>query len=268
MSDMLDFAVETAAVAAGVVRERYEGDVTVRAKSSAVDLVTDVDHAVETLILDRIRERYPDHHIYAEETLRDASVLAGEAPVWAVDPLDGTVNYAHGVPIFAVSMALLVGGRPMLGVIVDPMRGETFTVERGQGAFANGRRLRVSQTDNLGEALLATGFPYSRAIDPDNNLDAFNYLVLRTRGVRRAGSACLDMAWLAAGRFDAYWELGLQPYDWAAGWLLVEEAGGRVTDFGGRPWGIHDGPSRMAVSNGRLHDALVDALRAARGGNV
>lgn len=268
MGDILQFAIETAEAAGVVLRERYEGNVTVRAKSSAVDLVTDVDQVAETLILGRIREQYPDHRIFSEESLHDASVFAGDAPVWAVDPLDGTVNYAHGVPIFAVSVALLEGGRPVLGVIVDPMRGETFTAERGQGAFLNGRRLRVSQTVDLGQALLATGFPYSRATDPDNNLDAFDYLMPRTRGVRRVGSAALDMAWLAAGRFDAYWELGLQPYDWAAGWLLVEEAGGRVTDFVGRPWGIHDGPSRLAVSNALLHDALVAALWVARRGNV
>lgn len=268
MSDILQFAIETAEAAGAVLRARYEGDVTVRAKSSAVDLVTDVDQEVEALILGRIRERYPDHRIFSEESVRDASVFAGDAPVWAVDPLDGTVNYAHGVPIFAVSLALLLGGRPALGVIVDPMRDETFTVERGQGAFVNGRRLCVSATDNLAEALLATGFPYSRATDPDNNLDAFTYLVPRTRGVRRAGSAALDLAWLAAGRFDAYWELGLEPYDWAAGWLLVEEAGGRVTDFGGRAWGIHAGPSRLAASNGRLHAALLAALREARQGSV
>lgn len=268
MSDILQFAVDTAHEAAALLRDRYEREVAVTAKGSAIDLVTDVDHASEALILGRLRDRYPHHRIFAEESARDLGVFTGDSPVWVVDPLDGTVNYAHGIPIFAVSLALLVNGRPVLGVTIDPMRGETFTAERGQGAWANGRRLQVTRVDDLGRALLATGFPYTRATNPDNNLDAFTYLMPRAQGVRRAGAACLDLAWLAAGRFDGYWEMDPQPYDWGAGWLFIEEAGGRVTDFGGRPWRIPAGRPRILASNGALHDTLVAALREARRGDV
>lgn len=264
MNDYLIFAQTIAQEGAALVRERYEGEMAVSVKSSEIDLVTDVDQAAEALLLARIRARYPDHLIFAEETAQDRAVLTSDRPLWLVDPIDGTVNYAHGVPVFATSVALVINGRPVVGVTVDPLRGETFWAERGGGAWVNGRRLHVSATERLSEALLGTGFPYTRAIDPDNNLPAFNALMPRTRGVRRAGSACLDLAWTAAGRFDGYWEMALQPYDFGAGWLLVEEAGGRVTDFGGRPWTITQDPTRIVATNGRLHDELVAVLVEAR----
>ena len=264
MSELLEFAQAVAQQGAAILRDRYESVLDVSTKSSEVDLVTDVDQAAEALMLGHIHTRFPDYLVYAEETAQDEAVLVGGRPVWVVDPLDGTVNYAHGVPVFSVSVALVVGGRPVVGVIVDPLRDEMFWAEQGQGAWLNGRRLRVTTRAHLGEALLATGFPYSRATERDNNLDAFNYLMPRTRGVRRAGSACLDMAWTAAGRFDGYWEMYLKPYDWAAGWLLVEEAGGRVTDFDGQPWSMVQPVARMVATNGHLHDDLLAALRTAR----
>ena len=264
MSELLQFTQAVAQQGAALLHDRYEGVLEVSTKSTAVDLVTDVDQAAEALILGQLRARYPDHLVYAEETAQDEAVLQGDAPVWVVDPLDGTVNYAHGFPVFAVSVALVVGGKPVVGVIVDPLRGETFVAEQGQGAWLNGRRLHVTTRASLGEALLATGFPYSRATERDNNLDAFNYLMPRVRGVRRAGSACLDLAWTAAGRLDGYWEMYLKPYDWAAGWLLVEEAGGRVTDFSGQPWSMVQPVARIIATNGRLHDDLVNALATAR----
>ena len=264
MSELLQFTQAVAQQGAVLLRDRYENVLDVSTKSTAVDLVTDVDGAAEALILAQIRAHYPDHRIYAEETAQDETLLQGAEPVWVVDPLDGTVNYAHGFPVFAVSVALVVGGRPVVGVIVDPLRGETFSAEQGQGAWVNGRRLQVTTRSHLGEALLATGFPYTRATERDNNLDAFNYLMPRTRGVRRAGSACLDLAWTAAGRLDGYWEMYLKPYDWAAGWLLVEEAGGRVTDFSGQPWSMVQPVARIVATNGYLHDELLTALRTAR----
>lgn len=266
MSEYLEFAIHVAQLAAALLRERYESDLAVSSKSTAVDLVTDVDQASEALILRHIRERYPDDRIYAEETAQDLRLLAGGGAVWLVDPLDGTVNYAHGFPVFSTAMALMVDGQVVVGVVVDPLRGETYTAERGAGAWLGGRRLRVSARDRLADSLLATGFPYTRAINPDNNLDAFNYLMPRTRGVRRAGSACLDMAWVAAGRVDGYWEMGLQPYDWAAGGLMVEEAGGKVTDFSGAPWRVPDGMARLMATNGRIHEELVAAVQTAREG--
>ncbi len=264
MSDYLQFVRELALAGGEVLRQRYEGDFEVSSKSSAVDLVTEVDHECEALLLGRIRERYPDHQIYAEESARDASVLRGSTPVWLVDPLDGTVNYAHGVPVFSVSVALVVAGQPVVGAVIDPMRNELFWTEWGGGAWVNDRRLRVSRAATLGEALLATGFPYSRATNRDNNLAAFNALVPRTQGVRRAGSAALDLSWTAAGRFDGYWEMYLNPWDWAAGWLLVEEAGGRMTNFAGEAWTIDQSPSRLVASNGLIHDELVAVLAEAR----
>ena len=268
MSDLLLFAQTVAQEAAALLRDRYESQLEVSAKSSAIDLVTDVDQAAEALILSRIRAQYPDHLIFAEETAQDRRVLRGNAPVWLVDPLDGTVNYAHGFPVFATSLALVVDGRPVVGVTVDPLRHEVFAAERGQGAWLNGHPLHVTARQTLAESLLATGFPYTRATEPDNNLDAFTYIMLRTRGVRRAGSACLDIAWVAAGRLDGFWEMYLQPYDWSAGWLLIEEAGGRVTDFSGQPWHMNPTVARMVATNGLIHDELLAAIQIARRGRI
>ncbi|MFN8499474.1 MAG: inositol monophosphatase family protein [Anaerolineae bacterium] len=264
MSEYLQFARELALAGGDVLRRRYEGDFAISSKSTAVDLVTEVDHECEALLLGRIRERYPDHNIYAEETASDAAVLRSTTPVWLVDPLDGTVNYAHGVPVFSVSIALVVAGRPVVGAVMDPMRQELFSAERGAGAWANERRLRVSGASALAQSLLATGFPYSRATERDNNLTEFNALVTRTQGVRRAGSAALDLSWTAAGRFDGYWEMYLSPWDWAAGWLLVEEAGGRVSNVAGEDWSIDQSPSRIVASNGLIHEELLGVLGAAR----
>jgi myo-inositol-1(or 4)-monophosphatase len=181
-----------------------------------------------------------------------------------VDPLDGTTNFAHGFPVFSVSLALLVDGEPVLGAICDPLRDDLYWAQRGQGAWRNGQRLRVSTTADLGSSLLATGFAYDRATNPDNNLAEFSYFMPRTRGVRRAGSAVLDMAWLASGWLDGYWERGTQVWDAAAGALLVREAGGLVTTYGGRPWQVSD--RNVLASNGveSMHAALRDGLAVAR----
>jgi myo-inositol-1(or 4)-monophosphatase len=271
MADPLDFALDTARQAGQLLRDLYRQRHTVSHKSSDIDLVTEADLASERLIVDAIRARFPDHHILSEEGLGDLRELAGEiAHLWVVDPLDGTVNYAHGYPVWGVSLALTQRGQVALGVSYDPLRDEIYWGERGQGAWCNSEPLRVSNTARLRDALLATGFAYKRATLSHtsrdqilgNNLAEFGAIMPHVQGVRRAGAAVLDLAHLAAGRLDAYWEIHLQPWDWAVGWLLVEEAGGLVTDLRGQPWSLDT--NHLVASNGPLHDELLATLRSAQ----
>jgi myo-inositol-1(or 4)-monophosphatase len=203
-------------------------------KSAARDLVTEADLASERGIVARLRAAFPEHAIEAEETVRDAD---SARPRWFLDPLDGTVNFVHGLPCFAVSLGLLVDGVPEVAVVHAPRLGETFHAVRGGGTFLGKERLSVSPCAALGEAILATGFPYRRAELSPNNLENWNALFLEVRDLRRLGSAALDLAYVAAGRYDGFWELYLAPHDVAAGALLVREAGGIVTDLdGGEAW--------------------------------
>jgi myo-inositol-1(or 4)-monophosphatase len=233
------------------VETEYKGD---------VDLVTVADRTVEKLIKGRLSETFPDHGIYGEEGTRER--MSGEFR-WYVDPLDGTTNFAHGFPQFCVSLGLEqrpeglaadVDGTLVAGVIYDPMRDELFTTERGKGAWLNGRPVRASRTQELAEALIATGFP-SRKRHMNPNIHFYHEFTLRSHGVRRAGSAALDLAYVATGRLDAFWEFNLNPWDTAAGILLVTEAGGRVSDFAGGPFRL-DSRETLA-SNGLIHDELV-----------
>ena len=265
MPDPLVVALETAREAGRLLLEYAGRHLEVRHKSTEIDLVTEADLASESLIVDAIRRHFPGHTILSEEGLGDLQQIAGETEhLWLVDPLDGTVNYAHGLPVWGVSLALANGGRPVLAVTYDPVRDELFWARRGEGAWWNGRQIHVSATGRLSQALVATGFAYRRATLEENNLREFNAMMPRVQGVRRAGAAVLDLAHLAAGRLDAYWEMFLQPWDWAAGWLLVQEAGGTVTDLRGGPW--EPGNEFIAASNGALHAELLDVLRQARAG--
>jgi myo-inositol-1(or 4)-monophosphatase len=236
--------------AAGVETE-YKGD---------VDLVTVADRTVEKLIRGRLREAFPEHGVYGEEGTRER--MEGEFR-WYVDPLDGTTNFAHGFPQFCVSMGLeqraagLAGGEDgtlVAGVIYDPTRDELFCTERGKGAWLNGRRIHVSRIPDLAESLVATGFP-SRKRHDSPNVHFYQEFTLRSHGVRRAGSAALDLAWTACGRIEAFWEFNLNPWDTAAGILLVEEAGGRITDFAGNRF--HLDSREVLASNGLIHDEMV-----------
>ncbi len=231
-----------------------------RQKGHAHNLVTEADTASEALILRRLLEAFPSHGIVAEEG--GAGGSDGAAVVWYVDPLDGTNNFAHGFPVFCVSMAAVEGGEVLCGVSYDPLRNELFRAARGQGAYLGDRRLEVSGRRLLAESLVATGFPYDKGSAADNNLAEFAAVMPRVRGIRRPGSAALDLAYVAAGRLDAYWEHGTRPWDVAAGILLVREAGGRVTDLAGRPPRIDGG--RFVASNGVIHDELVTTLSGAR----
>jgi myo-inositol-1(or 4)-monophosphatase len=217
--------------------------------------VTEMDARAEAMIVGMLRRAFPDDAILAEE---GGSQGGRSGRRWIIDPLDGTTNYAHGVPVYAVSIALEMGARVAVGVIFDPNHGELFTAERGRGAFVNDTRLTVSSTATLNASLLATGFPYNIRETAENNFRQYTTFSLRSQGVRRMGSAVIYLAYVAAGRLDGYWELRLGAWDAAAGSLMVEEAGGRVTDVTGRPLDL-DAPSIVA-SNGRIHDEMLVTL--------
>ncbi|MBM3470937.1 MAG: inositol monophosphatase [Armatimonadetes bacterium] len=259
LSETAAFALETAREAAALVmgilpESRVEKQVRLK---TATDLVTRADHEAERLIAARIRARFPDHGMLGEEgTTND-----GTGPCWVVDPVDGTANFAHGVPWFAVSIALEYRGAVQCGVIAVPPLDEYFVAERGRGAYllaagAEPVRMEVSETADLGAALVATGLP--REPDRSWHVQTIGPLILRSLEVRIMGAAAIHLAYLAAGRLDAFWEPGLQPWDVAAGVLLVEEAGGRVSDWSGRP--LVSLKTELLASNGPLHPAMVQAL--------
>ena len=256
MQDRLQLAVELARRAGGLLLDGYGRATQVRHKG-AVDLVTEYDLKAEQLLVEGIRSVYPADAILSEE----GGGQEGEGVRWLVDPLDGTTNFAHGLPIFSVSIACVRAKELLLGVIYDPTREELFHTLAGGGAFLNEAPIRVSAATTLDESLLVTGFPYDIRTNPDNNLSYFNALAVRARAVRRLGSAALDLAYVAAGRFDGYWELRLNPWDWAAGVLLVREAGGRATTFGENEKGL-DGDPTLVATNGRIHNELMAALQS------
>jgi len=240
-------AVEVAREAGDLLMVRLRTGFTVSHKGE-VNLVTDVDVAAEELIVSRILHAFPDHTILAEE---NHSAPKSGSHIWIIDPLDGTTNYAHGFPAFAVSIGLEIDGELACGAVCNPVLDEMFTARRGSGAFCNGKPIRVSSTDKLIASLLATGFPYDMHTSSNNNLDNFREFALRAQGVRRPGSAALDFCYVAAGRLDGFWEISLHPWDCAAGYLLVREAGGRVTNFNGAEGSIYE--PEMIASNSRIH---------------
>ena len=225
-----------------------------------IDLVTEADLASEKLIIDRIKSHYPRHAILAEESgaIEGFQTVSGQSDWrWIIDPLDGTTNYAHGYPCFCVSIALERAGSIEVGVVYDPTRDEVFAAERGQGATLNDRRIRVSDVEDLNAAMLCTGFPYNVRERPNFARDFANF-TMEAQAVRRDGSAALDLAYLACGRFDGFWEDGLNAWDIAAGMLLIKEAGGQVTDFVGAPLNIYT--PKVLASNGLIHDKMMQVL--------
>ncbi|MBA2525124.1 MAG: inositol monophosphatase [Pyrinomonadaceae bacterium] len=256
---LLSFAIQTARDAGGVLIDRL-GRAQVSNKGT-IDLVTEADIAAEKLIIDRIRSHYPRHAILAEESGASEGIpsIPGESEwKWLIDPLDGTTNYAHGYPCFCVSIGVERRGRIEIGVVYDPMRDEMFAAERGQGATLNERHMRVSKVEDLNRAMLCTGFPYNVRERPDFARDFTNFTML-AQAVRRDGSAAIDLAYVACGRFDGFWEDGLNPWDVAAGILLIEEAGGRVTDYQNAPLDIYT--PKVLASNGLVHEAMMSVLR-------
>ena len=257
MQVFLDIATE-AALAAGVVLQDYLGKLenAITEKGRPGDLVTIADKASEQVILEVLGRHFPQHSILAEESGKLGN--QDNEFLWAIDPLDGTTNYAHQYPCFAVSIGLLINGVPKVGVIYDPFRDELFRAAAGLGATRNRRPIQVSQTAELSKSLLVSGFAYDRRETPDNNYAEFCHLTHLTQGVRRDGAAALDLAYVACGRVDGYWERGIAPWDVVAGIILVQEAGGNVTAYDGTPMKIESG--RILATNGHLHDSLSQEL--------
>ncbi|HJQ34168.1 MAG TPA: inositol monophosphatase family protein [Pyrinomonadaceae bacterium] len=255
---MLDFAVQIAREAGQVLADKFGRALQVSNKGD-IDLVTEADLAAERLIVERIRSYHPRHAILTEESgdVKEAGAPGAEYK-WIIDPLDGTTNYAHGYPTFCVSVALEHEGRIVVGVVYDPTRDELFAAERGSGATLNGRPLRASDTDDLNRALVCTGFPYD-VRERGDFARHFRAFIMQAQSVRRDGAAALDLAYVAAGRFEGFYEEGLRPWDVAAGVLLVEEAGGRVTHYDGSPFHIY--ASHIAASNGLVHEAMLRVLQ-------
>lgn len=220
-----------------------------------VDLVTRFDRRSEEIIYDRLSRAFPGHSFLAEEEIRQDR---DSDYCWLVDPLDGTTNFAHGLPVFCVSIALAYKNEIILGVIYDPNREELYMATRGQGAYLNSKPLRVSKTRKVDRSLLATGFPYDVRTSQDNNLEHFSNFAVRAQAIRRLGSAALDLCYVACGRFDGYWEKKLKPWDLAAGALLVEEAGGRVSDLEGKEFRLST--PHIVASNGYIHRAMLEIL--------
>jgi myo-inositol-1(or 4)-monophosphatase len=237
-------------------RPSVQNDLQIRHKS-AIDLVTRFDYESEAYLLEEIRRRFPSHRILSEES---GSLGDGQGDgLWVIDPLDGTVNFSHGIPIFSVSIAFAQGDQISLGVVYDPLRDEMFSAERGKGATLNSLPVRVSPLDALDQSLLVTGFPYDIRTRPDKNLEEYARLALLSQGVRRLGAASLDLCYVASGRFDGYWELMLNPWDLAAGVLIAQEAGARVTTIDGGTEFLTGSPSIVAA-NPSLHESLLQVL--------
>lgn len=262
---MLSVAVEAAKEAGKFLKFNIGKVKEIQRKvGQETNLVTEIDRQSEQLIIGIIKRHFPQHDFLAEEGgLRQGdSSVGGEKKSeyrWIIDPLDGTVNYTHRFPCFAVSIGLEKNGEIILGVVYDPNFDELFTAEKGRGAFVNGKRLSVSKADVLIRSLLVTGFPYNIKDNPDHAIEHFINFLKEAQAVRRMGSAAIDLAYVAAGRIDGFWEVSLNPWDVAAGVLLVAEAGGKVTDFLGNPYSIYGKP--ILASNGVIHEEMIRVLR-------
>ncbi len=254
----LQTANEAADKASDILRHYWGNIHQIEHKSSSSDLVTEADKASEKAILSLIRQNHPDHSLLAEESGSEENPQSGYC--WVVDPLDGTTNFTHQYPMVSISIALLKEGKPILALIDHPILKERFIAVKGEGATLNGQPIHVSKNPTLEKSLLATGFSYDRNETDDNNYKEFCRITSLSQGVRRLGSAALDLAYVAAGRLDGFWERGLGPWDMAAGWLLVQEAGGTVTDYDGTDFELASG--RVLASNGILHEELKRALRS------
>lgn len=255
MDAYLSFTVAMAREAGRLLKSKLNDFHTIDFKGE-IDIVTEADRMSEALILSAIRRQYPGHDVLAEES---SATQNGSPFRWIIDPLDGTTNYAHGYPVFCVSIALEIEGEIRLGVVFNPMLDEMFVAEKGAGAYLNGHHLSVSRTAILSHSLLATGFPYDIRENKNNNINYFTQMARKVQAIRRAGSAALDLAYVAAGRFDGFWELKLMPWDTAAGCLLVQEAGGMITDLFGLPFHLQS--PHVLATNGLLHEDMMAVFR-------
>lgn len=255
-SALLAVAQKAALEAGEMLKDGFGTTFRIDNKEGRHNLVTEYDHKAEKHIINCIKAQFPDHIFLAEES--GATGTPAETVRWIIDPLDGTVNFAHSIPIFCVSIAAERAGELLCGVIYAPMTDELFIGTKGGGAFLNGQSLSVSSTDKLDDAILVTGFPYNAWENPNNCIDHFSSFVRMGLPVRRLGSAAIDLAYLAAGRFDGYWEVSLNSWDVAAGKLLLQEAGGMMTQYDGAPHNLHTGT--MLATNGRIHKEMSDVL--------
>lgn len=256
---MLEHATVAAVAAGRMIKDRAGKAVNIQTKAGQeTNLVTELDKEAEALIISILQKKYPGHDVLAEES---GNRNSGSEYRWVIDPIDGTTNFARGLPIFCVSIGLEHRGKIVLGVVYDPTRDELFTAELGKGAFLNGNPIHVSDASTLIESVLVTGFAYN-VRSTRENIDHFQNFLLEARAVRRLGSAALDLCYVAAGRLDGYWEMSLNPWDMAAGVLLVEEAGGKYSDLDGQPTTIHQ--KKILVSNGRIHEQMVEVLKRGR----
>lgn len=256
-----DRAVEIAREGADVLMEFFGGPLRESFKSTEIDLVTEADKAAEDVLLGALRQHFSEHAIVSEEG-GEGDVSVEEAPYrWYVDPLDGTVNFANGIPIWSVSLALTDAQmNPLVGVVFNPVSGELFTAIKGQGAALNGQSIQVSETTSLRNSVVASGFPYDKHTSPDNNLKQWGGFLVLVRGVRRLGSAALDGCYVACGRLDGYWEPTLNPWDCLAGALCVMESGGTVSDYRGDETPSAYGSGPIVASNGHVHAAMLEVL--------
>jgi myo-inositol-1(or 4)-monophosphatase len=258
INDCIKVGLAVIQEAGSLLHDRFDRDFTVLHKG-AINLVTDVDLAAEELIVGRIRKAFPTHSILAEEKHHDSSAGAVK---WIIDPLDGTTNYAHGYPVFSISIGLEIDGEVEWGAVLDPIRDELYAARKGHGASCNGRSLSVSAVPSLDGSLLATGFPYDIRTSSLNNLENFCAFAVRTQGIRRSGSAAIDLCHVAAGCIDGFWELKLNPWDCAAGHLMIREAGGLITNFCGQPGSIYE--REVIASNGLIHQEMIAILEKAK----
>jgi myo-inositol-1(or 4)-monophosphatase len=255
-TDLLAIAQKAALEAGDMLKDGFGTTFRIDNKEGRHNLVTEYDHKAENHIISLIKAEFPHHIFLAEES--GATGATAETVRWIIDPLDGTVNFAHSIPIFCVSIGAERAGELLCGVIYAPMTGELFTGVQGGGAFLNGQQIHVSETDKLDNAILVTGFPYNAWENPNNCIDHFSRFVRMGLPVRRLGSAAIDLAYLAAGRFDGYWEVSLNSWDVAAGKLLLQEAGGMMTQYNGTPHNLHKGT--MLATNGRIHKEMSEVL--------
>ena len=255
LQELRNISIEAAQVGGQILQKYSKSGFAIEHKTR-LSLVTDADKESESTIVDLLRHNYPTHQILAEEK---GTHSAQKSPFkWVIDPLDGTTNFTHGFPLYNVSIGLEYEGTCILGVVFDPTRPELFVAERGGGATCNGQPIRVSQISELGKSLLVTGFGYDIA-ETGDNLDEFCRFTLQTQGVRRTGTAAIDLCYLASGRFDGFWEMNLNPWDTAAGTVILEEAGGKLTDYDGASYTIYS--KKIVASNGLLHQQMLDVLQ-------
>jgi myo-inositol-1(or 4)-monophosphatase len=258
MDELLEFSIRCAFESGRIQRDHFQKGITIHHKGD-INLVTDVDIACQTRIMKLITAAFPGDDVISEEKI---NYFGGNKNRWIIDPLDGTTNYAHGYPFFCTSIAYEEKGEITIGVVYNPIFNELFFCRKGQGAYLNGEKLGVSLITNIREALLATGFPYDLSTSQRNNIDNFVQFLFKAQAIRRDGSAALNLCYLAGGKFDGFWELNLSPWDTAAGYLMVAEAGGVVTDFVGGRFSIYG--REIVASNGHIHDSLLHVLKEDR----